>query len=264
LEYVVNRYIFGVPSTITDIFQITGAAHCINWDETYQKNKIATRGHFSSCNVPYPKDAEKIIWVKHNQILDFVLLVNVFERCSPDAVNSDDFNAKDIQKYHLDVMFDKNANPKDLRNNWFNKLEEFHNKKITSLKHKTNLPTFDFDYRSFFNLLDFILELERSASFLSMTLKFDNTLVKLWKEFMRLNLGFHMYQKTNYLLDKIIENSDEIINDDWRIHSYINYRLSKIFRIYDGPLFEIDCYPKNTVDIHNLIINHINTFDFRF
>ena len=150
LEYVINKFIFGVPSETKNIFQSTGAAHCINWDTTYQKNKIAERGHFSSFDYNYPDKTEKIIWIKHDQELDFVLLINQFDRCSPDAVKSNDFNIDDIKKLHLDNMFDRASTPKDLRDNWYNKLLEFHNNKITSLKHSTDLPVFDFNYGSFF------------------------------------------------------------------------------------------------------------------
>ena len=264
LEYVINRFIFDVPCQHGNIFQITGAAHNINFDPIYQKNKIAVMSHYSSFNHPYPKDTEKIIWIRHDRELDFILLVNVFERCSTVAMKSNDFNAEDIKKLHLDSMFDVNASEKDLRNNWFNKLEEFHNQQWTSLRYSTLLPTFDFDYRSFFNLSDFISELDKVAEFVSVKLNFNDSLVDLWKEFISRNRGFYLYQTANKILDKIIENSHETIEEDWRLHAYLNYRLSKIFRIYDGLLFEDDQYPKDTTSIHKLIIEHIESFDSRF
>ena len=264
LEYVINKFIYGVPSETDNIFQPTGAAHCINWDTIYQKNRIAMCGHFSSFNHDYPKKIEKIIWIKHDPELDFILLVNVFERCHPDTIKSNDFNIEDVRKLHVDFMFDKSATAKDLRNNWFNKLVEFHNGKTTSLKHSTALPVFDFDYRSFFNLPNFILELEKVANFLSMTLKFDLELIDLWKEFMSRNLGFEFYQKTNRLLEKIISNERDEIDNDWRIHAYINYRLSEIFRLHDGIIFEQEQYPTDTATIHDLIQSHVESFDLRF
>jgi hypothetical protein len=264
LEYVINKFIFGVPSETDNIFQSTGAAHCINWDTTYQKNKIAMRGHFSSFDNDYPDNTEKIVWIKHDQELDFVLLVNVFERCSPDAVKSNDFNIEDIKKMHLESMFAKSATARDLRGNWFDKLEAFHNGKITSLKHSTALPLFDFDYRSFFNLPNFILELEKTACFLSMTLKYDPELANLWREFMARNLGFKLYEKSNRLLEKIIANESDEIDNDWRMHAYINYRLSKIFRLHDGVLFEQEQYPTDTKFVHDLILSHVESFDSRF
>ena len=45
LEYVINRYIFGVTCDVDSIFQSSGAVHAINVDSDYQKNKIANRGH---------------------------------------------------------------------------------------------------------------------------------------------------------------------------------------------------------------------------
>lgn len=261
LEYVINKFIFCVPSENGNIFQVTGAAHCINWDKTYQRNKIATARHFSSFNLDYPEKTEKIIWIKHAQELDFVLLVNVFERCSPVTMTSNNFNIEDVKRLHLDAMFDRPATAKDLRGNWFDKLERFHNEQTTSLKHSTHLPVFDFDYRSFFNLPNFILELEKTAHFLSMTLKFDLELVDLWKEFMSRNQGFNLYKKSNCLLEKIIGNLNDVIDDDWRMHAYINYKLSKIFRLYDGILFDQDQYPKNTAVIHKLVLEHIKSFN---
>lgn len=264
LEYVINKFIFNVPSDTQNIFQSTGAAHRINWDTKYQKNKVTVGGHFSSWNFHYPKEITQIVWIKHDRELDFVLLVNIAERCSPITMKSDDFDIEEVKKEHIERMFDKFATDRELRMNWFDKLEGFHNGKTANLKQLTSLPVFDFDYRAFFNLPNFIAELEKTANFLSMTLKFDLELVDLWNEFMSKNSGYKLFTRCNILLEKIISNVEDQIDNDWRMHAYINYRLSKIFRLYDGVLFDEEKYPTDTTVVHEMILAHIESFDSRF
>jgi hypothetical protein len=44
----------------------------------------------------------------------------------------------------------------------------------------------------------------------------------------------------------------------------LNQLLSQSIGIFDGPLFENDLYPTNTLEIWNCIKHHIDTFDTRF
>lgn len=263
LEYVINRFIYNVPHTIDNIFQKTGAAHRINHDPVYRLNKAVTRGHYSFFGNDYPKTVQQVIWIEPCKRLDFALLVNVFERCSPEAA-IDDVNAENIKKLQLDFMSSNGTSELELRQNWYAKLKEYHNEKISLTKKETDLPVFDFDYESFFSLSDFLEELDKTASFLSMTLKFDLELVKLWQQFIDKNLGYQLHNKANDLLDKIISNTHDTIESDWRLHAYLNFRISEIFRLHDGILFEQEEYPTTTVEIHDLIVKHIIDYDLKF
>jgi hypothetical protein len=264
LEFVVNRYIFGVEYSIDSIFQSTGAAHVINVDPVYQKNKIVTSQHYSSLtnNTRYPNYNNKIIFIKHNLQFDFVLLTNIFYRCHPDVVRSKESDADLIIQFHTQLMGDM-VTDLDSRNNWFAKLHERHFDKTAKQAH-SNVPVLEFDFGSFFDLTKFLTELQQTAMYLEMTFKFDHSLVELWNKFMEKNQGYQLYNLGNSLLSSAYNNLNVEIPNDWKLHAYMNYVISNTFRLYDGELFESAIYPTNTQQIHKIIIDHIDLFDTKF
>jgi hypothetical protein len=264
LEYVCNRYIFKVPFTKQNIFQSSGACHPINVDSVYQKNKIVIQGHYSSFNLQYPADTTQIIFVKHNSIFDLILLTNMFYRCHPNSINVDDFNVDVIKSLQLDLMFNDVATDQQLRNNWYSKLTERHFE-MTEKKQLTNLETYNFDYGSFFQLDQFLLELKKVADFLGNTFVFDKSLVVLWKEFISYNQGYQLYNNGNYLFDQIVSNNSSSIGTDWKLQAYLNYKISSTFKLYDHPdLFKKEEYPSNTKQIYELIMCHVENYDKKF
>ena len=232
LEYVCNRYIFKVGLTKTNIFQSSGALHPINTDIDYQKNKIVHCGHYSAFDYKYPNDTSHVIFVKHNSIYDIVLLTNIYYRCHPEAINIDDFDINKIIKTHESVMGFATS-PAEFKCNWYSKLMERHFDH-TEKQHKNDLPKFVFDYSSFFELDRFLLEIKKTARFLNCTFVYNESLAELWYEFMRRNQGYQIYHTTNEIFKQIVSNVDAPIPDDWKIHAFLNYKLSTIFDLYDN------------------------------
>tara|TARA_R110002126_G_scaffold285827_1_gene437073 strand:+ start:16 stop:852 length:837 start_codon:yes stop_codon:yes gene_type:complete len=263
LEFVINRYLFNVEYSIDTIFQTTGAAHLINVDPVYQKNKIVESQHYSSLSNQqrYNTQYKKIIFIKHDWKLDFVVQTNIFYRCYPDALKNKDFPAEEIIAYHLLRM--GYGSDLKLRNNWFAKLHERHFDAFTKQAH-SNVPVFEFDFGNFFDLTKFLLELQKTAVYLEMTFKFDHSLVDLWNEFIEKNQGYRLHSLGNNLLSSAYNNLNVEIPNDWKLHAYMNYVISETFRLYDGELFESAIYPTNTQQIHKIIIDHIDSFDTRF
>jgi hypothetical protein len=265
LEFVINRYIFNVDFSIDSIFQsTTGSAHVINIDKTYQQNRVVISGHYSSllnCK-KYRKDASKIIFVKHNPKFDFVLLTNFFHRCHGDAMGKD-ANAELIMAYHKEGMATDATSDKDLRGNWFAKLNERHFVN-TEKRAQTDILVFDFNFDSFFDLTHFLYELRRVADYLDMTFKFDVSLVELWNEFIDRNQGYQAYTLGNKLLTHVYNNTSANIPNNWQLHAYMNCVIANAFRLYDGELFESELYPTNTQYIHKIILDHIASFDAKF
>ncbi len=259
LEYVLNRYIFKVDANVSSIFQSSGACHTINTDNTYQQNKLVDRGHFSSLNTPYPGSAEKIIFIQHDPDLDFILLTNVYYRCHPDGMQVVDFNAKHIEELQKSMMF--HGSDAELKNNWYTKLNERHFD-YAEKQPNTSLPVHRFDYASFFNLEFFLLEIKKTANFLNHTFAYDTSLSSLWIEFLQKNQGYNTWQKAATVFRQIVSGQQYPIDNDWKIHAYINHKISKIFSLYDHPkLFSLENYPSNTKEVHNIIIDHIENFD---
>jgi hypothetical protein len=262
LEYVINRYIFKVSATVASIFQSSGACHSINTDTCYQSSKIIDRGHYSSFEYPYPLGTEKIVFIEHNPHLDFILLTNIYYRCHPDSINTTDFNVEEIKRLQESMMF--LGSPPALKNNWYTKLTERHFD-LTDIRPKTHLPVLYFNFQSFFALDTFLLEIKKTADFLDHTFAFDNSLVSLWKEFIQRNQGYNKWVNGNQLFENIVAGIGTPIDDDWKMHAYINYKISKTFALYDHPdLFLLGHYPSNTNQVHDIIVDHVKNFDIRW
>lgn len=261
LEYVVNNFIYNIDVPIENIFQASGAAHNINNSVEYRARKQVSAGHYSSFNCLYSRNTEKIIWIKHDPSLDFVLLSNIYHRCHPDTVNGTDVNHNKIVQLHQDAMFDSDQTLKSLRNNWYTKLQERHFKQ-TELKNNTTLSVFDFEYSSFFSLRAFVEQLQKLANFLNFTFVYSQAFVELYQKFINVNQGYDQYCAALKIVDAILTNqSHSIDQNNWQIQSYVNYCLSNLFKIYNGVLHDSDQYPTNTQHVHQLVVDFINNYD---
>ena len=263
LEYVINRWIYQVPYTMDTPFQKSGSSHNITQDPVYQESKVVNARHYSVYKHQYPHNTEKIIFIKHCPKLDYVLLTNVFYRTHASALQSD-YPTEKIQQFHIDNMSSDGKDPTEieLRNNWYHKLHarDFFN---TDNIQQTNLPYFEFDYQSFFNFSEFLIELQRLSNFLNILFTYSTDLWLLWKKFMDKNQGWISYNQANDILNKIYANQSATIEPDWKLHAWINTCLSKTFRIYSGVLFD-DIYPTDTQQVFNIITEHIKTVDLQF
>jgi hypothetical protein len=262
LELVLNKYIYGIPFQSSKIFQSSGAVHTVNTNQDYQNQKIVHRGHFSSFKFPYFTGAQKVVFIEHCPKLDVVLLTNIFHRCHRDAVNVDDFDADQIIATHTQFLATGNTDL-DYRNNWFAKLNERHFDHAER-RPNTQLPVYNFDYKSFFDLNNFCTELQKTAHFLEETFKFDCTLSELWQEFMDLNQGWALYTQAHSILQAALSNRDLPIPNDWKLHAYLNFLLGKMFDLYDGILYNNHVYPATTSELLAVVQDHLATFDSRW
>lgn len=259
LEFVVNKFIYGVKYNDLDIFQSSGAAHAINVNDSYQSTKIVHRAHYSSFTFPYPRDTTAVIFIDHRiPDLDIVLLTNIYHRCHPNSMESTDFNVEEIKQMHRQFLLTNSD--LESRNNWFAKLNERHFDHAF-MQPKTNLPVFYFNYASFFNLLDFYLELKRLSKFLNETFTADDSLAQLWSEFILKNQGWTLYNLGNSLLESALFGGNKQIPDDWKLHAYLNFKLSKIFDLYSGVLHTDKNYPSTTSELKLIIDDHVKNFD---
>lgn len=150
-------------------------------------------------------------------------------------------------------------NPVDVRNNWYSKFNEremyadFYADFVL-----LDQPIFEFTFNSFFSFEKFCIELNRLAVFLNQTFFPDESLYKLWAEFMTYNQGWQSYVKCNHILEDVFANKSTNIDCTIIEQGWLNYKLSNICRIYNGLLFEDLVYPTNTQIIHNTISDHIS------
>jgi len=264
LSFVVNQYIFDIKLSSTNIFQRSGAAHAINIDPEFLKRQMVCHRHYSYFGYDYPDDTDAVIWIKHDPKLDFVLLTNIFNRCHPNAVQGTDVNLEDIKKLHHDMMFQHEERLHVLRGNWYAKLYENHLRNTLVIQ-DSDFARFDFDYASFFDITTFVHELRRCADFCGMKFNFCQELVDLHENFLDINQGYQKWCQGHRLLrDILTDRYSAIDTDDWQLQSFINYNVSKIFKIHDGRLFDDDLYPTDTQQIRKIILDFQQTYDLDF
>jgi hypothetical protein len=264
LEYVVHNYILNANLTVENLFQQSGAAHNIYACDHYQKNKTILSSHYSYFKWKYPQNIDKIICIKHDPGLDFVLMVNTYYRCHPEGLNGIDSGIDKITQYHLDSIKVMDLTVKNLRAAWFARLQEQHQVKAMATRNDTALPRFEFDFSSFYCLEKFIEQLQQLSDFLNFTFVYNPTLVELHQKFISVNQGFERYNNATRIVNAILRNlSEDIDQTDWQLQSYINHRLSKLFKIYDGVLHDSDQYPSNTQEIHALVLDFVSQYDDR-
>lgn len=262
LELVLNKYIYGVEFSGEDPFQSSGAVHAINVDEHYQQTKVVDRGHFSSFNYSFRDTVNKIVFINHYQELDVVLLTNIHHRCHPDSISATDFNAEFIRQMHEKNL--AQGSDLDLRSDWFSKLNERSFLEHALIRPSSVLPVYDFDYKSFFDLNNFCVELQKTAHFLEETFKFDTSLADLWHDFMQRNQGWALYQQAESILVSTVSKQPMPIPNDWKLHAYLNFRLSRMFDIHDGMLYTSEKYPSTTLELLEVVQEHIANFDNRW
>jgi hypothetical protein len=262
LEYICNKYIFGVSVSDSPFFK-SGSAHAINLDSDYQQNKHVTSGHYTYYNLS--ANVNKVVYVKHNSKFDLVLFSNIIHRCNGVASNFDDADPDQILKWHVDIIeHDTTEQATVLKENVYAKLMERTHFQSEHVTHIYNSDVVNFDFGSFFNLTDFLLELQNLAHFFNQMLIVPKELVDDWKMFIDKNQGYQIYRRVNFLLEKILTNQEETIEDNFLIHAGINTYLSRIARLHDTELHSINKYPTSTAQIYKILTNHFVEYDKKY
>jgi hypothetical protein len=265
LEYICNKYIFNITVSDSPFFK-TGSAHAINLDTNYQNSKQITSDHYTYYNkIPV---SSKVVYIKHNPKFDLLLLTNTFYRCYRDnniSGNFKDLDPEDILKWQSDIIF-KDSSTKNhfiLKENIYAKLMERTNFQTDNVEHPGK-EVFNFDFGSFFNLTDFLVELQQLSKFLNQVLITSPELIKEWHAFIEKNQGYQTYQRVHYLIEKIVSNQSELIEDDFFIHAGINVYLSRIARLYDTELHSLNSYPIDTQQIYKILHKHFIEYDEKY
>lgn len=265
LEYVCNTYIFN--SSISESFFFrTGSFHGIEHNEHYKQNKVVNSEHLSYYNKS--ADESKIIYIKHNPKFDLVLLKNIFHRCFSDnsiSARSHDLDPDYVMNWHLSqiVGSSKNHSPGLIKQDLFAKLMERTHFQPEQVQHPSK-SVFNFDYGSFFDLADFLQQLQKLSVWLDQVLVVSPELIKLWQNFIEKNQGFQTYQRVNYLIEKILLGQCEPVEDDFFVHAGINVGLARLARVYEPELHSLDSYPTDTQQIHNIVCKHFREYDEKF
>jgi len=251
LEYVSNVYIMQTEPSQCSIFKPpTFSAHAP--DNNYLDNRIIECGHFSSkfYNLKIdPSDTViRIMLDPGNDNLFFVALSNLM------------YKAGDVgfERQALVIPEHIRVDPASLRNNWYSKINErdtfsAHYQEFDNIDN----PTFKFSFDSFFSFTDFCTELSELSRFLNQTFYPSRSLYELWHMFIQVNQGWQSYIKCNNILVDVFAGRTSPIQCTALEEAWLNFNLSKICRLYDGPLFDQAQYPADTRSIYNIVQEHL-------
>lgn len=255
LEYIVNTYIFRTPKSEVSIFTPNrGSSH--EASEAYQRSKQAVCGHFSDNaqgrdadpkykNFKY-SDNDKIVQVSIDQLDDkqfFIALTNLLHRTSGATFDQ-----------HMDQIPECiRNNRKLLRDNFYSKIQERETYcNLFPVFKQEALPTYKFNFNSFFSYTMLCAELNQLSIWLDKEFCPDSDLYMLWFEFISLNQGWNSYYRCDKLLTDILSNAPAEIKCTTLEEAWLNYNLTKMCNVYNGTMFS-DNYPTNAQEIYKQI-----------
>lgn len=251
LEYVTNVYIMQTEPSKVSIFKPpTYSAHAP--DKDYLDHRIIECGHFSNPIYKITINKEDIlIRIRvdpRNDDMFFIAFSNLL------------YKAGDVgfENQMLSIPDSVSNNPVAMRNIWYSKFNEretfanYYNEFAD-----VNNPVFNFSFSAFFSFKDFCAELSKLSVFLDQVFCPDWLLYNLWTDFIKVNQGWQSHLKCTHLLENILSNTPSEINCTVVEQGWINYNLSKICRLYSGPVFDDDIYPINTQQVYTIIQDHI-------
>lgn len=247
LEYVSNVYIMQTTPSKTSIFKPpTYSAH--GQDNYYLNDRVIKCGHFSRINEIENNDIVIRILIPSTNNMFFIAITNLM------------YKAGDVGIDQQQLATPKNIrdNPVNYRNNWYSKF----NQPSEYASHYNDFPTisnsvFKFPFEAFFSFNDFCIALSNLASFLNQTFFPDRSLYELWAEFIQYNQGWQSFNKCNRIIDSMFSNQPMEIDCTMIEEGWINFNLSIMCKMYQGPMFDNVVYPNNTTIAHRVIQEHL-------
>lgn len=241
LEFISNVFVMQTSPGNSELFNSLGAAH--NTDNQYKSNRLIKCGHFSRSNYKFKED-EKVIRItidKQSDMWFYIAFINLM------------FRAGDVGIEKQLICVDEKVRSSNvlLRNDFYAKFSE-REKYVNEYSDfaKITGPVFEFPFESFYFFDKFCIALNELARFLEQTFFIDAELTELWRKFMSMNQGWKSYVKCADIIEKILSNTDYTIDCSVIEQAWINYNLSKMCRIYSGPMFDNEVYPINCKDIY--------------
>lgn len=263
LELMINLFIYQVDYQETQLFNKNGACHVKNNSADYFP-RIKSR-HFSYYNIPFNTD-DKVIEIRCSEKDMLIALTNSLLRAGDEVIDISNLENNTIEKLSelpkaktlLEDLIKEhgkhtNYSRSIIRNYFYSKFEtpEYGVGLFNKFHHQGERLVFPFE--SLFNLEDFFLNLNKCAFFLSMNFYPTDRTVKIWREFIQTNQGYHSQQRCNQAINCILVNESMDISDFNLVEeAWILYKLSQIFRCYDHPLLKVDHFITDTKEISRI------------
>lgn len=248
LEYVSNVYIMQTTPSTASIFKPpTMSAH--GRDQHYLSDRTVICGHFSASNGIRKNDIVIRIVMPSTDNMFFIAVTNLM------------YKAGDVgfEKQQLLIPEDIRHNPVAYRNNWYSKFNQRNEyaRYYDEFSAISN-SVFEFPFEAFFSFKDFCIALCSLANFLNQSFFPTQSLYDLWAEFMQCNQGWQSFNKCNRIIEGMFSN--QIIDIDCTVieQGWINFNLSKMCKMYQGPMFDNE-YPSDTSVAYIAIQQHLES-----
>lgn len=266
LELVVNCFIDQNKSYDISLpqFNSNGACHLKNKNKSYVP--ITKSGHFSSGSIQQPFGNDdlviRIVPTEHDLL---IAITNSFLRAGDQTLDlhhlqqdtykkmsglpklrsflqtlisnhglQQEYPRKILRKYFY-AMFDEYKHGLGMFNNWL-PANKVHN----------------FDFRNFFSFSDFFLALQKISQFVNMEFIPTPQLIVLHQNFLDLNQGLASETKCNKIIESIVCQESKKLQLNILEEAWINYKISKMFNLYEVPELETDNYPSDTKIISDI------------
>jgi len=249
LEYVSNVYIMQTTPSKASIFKPpTYSAH--GRDQHYLANRIIRCGHFSASNQIKNNDTVIRIVMPQTDNMFFIAVTNLMYKAGDVGFETQQLSIPDTIR----------NNPVDYRNNWYSKFNQRdeHSKYYNDFQSIPN-PVFEFPFEAFFSYKDFCIALCDLAAFLNQSFFPDHSLYQLWSEFIQYNQGWQSFNKCNCIINSMFSNQNIDIDCTIVEQGWINFNLSNMCNMYQGPMFDDAVYPVNTLIAYNAIQQHLSS-----
>jgi hypothetical protein len=254
LEYVINTWLFKGPR-VKNIFTKDGACHGIRSSNEYMAQRRIQAAHYTEFGIPLQQPS-KIVRIDINQYwAKWIYQINVTARAGDIPLE------KKIEQVpeHVRMI------PNKFRNDWYSKLNfNENNYNLPGNWVCEHIPSFNFAMESVFDHVSFYAELYHLADFLEITFVPDQELFNLLTEFLEKNQGWQQYLTCKKLVKQALSGQSANFSSDELSQALINSFLSITVGIFDGELFDSNKYPTNTLEIWQLVTEHLQTFDQRF
>ena len=250
LEYVINTWVYKGPRVV-DPFTISGTAHQIDQNMSYMESRMVRAGHYTEFNyVPDSILPTKVIKISINQYWgNWIYQINKQRRLGDSFLKQ----TLPIGQYRA------------LRNEWFARLNQIeYGFDVIREWRWSNIDTYDFPIESLFDIVHFYQELYRVAHFLNITFVPDADLANLHRNFLALNQGWQCFSSASSIVKHCLTGECYDFDSDEMSQAMINSLLNKCVGICDGPLFDQNTYPDNSLELKMCIEKHLVEFDQKF
>jgi hypothetical protein len=271
LELIVNIFIDQQKFDLSKpIFNKNGACHLK--DEYPEYQPITKCAHWSYLQIPFCDNdlVIRIVPQKHDML---IAVTNSFLRAGEQSVDIKNleidtwsklskYPKMQVYKQQLEKDFGiRRDYPRSvLRNYCYSMFNDDENGIDTYRSFDSNTPRYhEFPFRSFFNFLKFIVELNKIAKFVNLEFQPTTELWRVHQEFLFINQGYHSEIKCQRILESIFSNTPMTLDLTIPEEAWINYQLGQTVNFSDDSFLMQNQYPLNTSEISEKIFEWIRS-----